>query len=423
MASPNLQQTLRSGSLTLIGKGVKFRVSMALVVGQIALSVVVITIAGLLLHSLYGLSRVNPGFSTERIVTAEVSLDANACQQHGHCQGFFQQLEGQLRGSAGVEDAAVVSVLPMTGYDLSYVYDAEGHPREPRQGAKVAAGRNVSTDYFSLIGLRLIQGRLLTDSDQTGTSRAVVINQRMAQSLWPNQDPLGKHLLSVVDETSPAAFDPNKASVVIGVVSNTHHDSLQSTFGDEVYLPMTPKNEGPAMSVLLRSPLPASQLAPMLRSAVASINPSAPVTRVRTLDEVVTSSVSATRALTVLLLGFGALAVGVGAVGVYSLIAYIVNWRTREIGIRLALGASRWGILVLVFRQSMALSIMGSVAGLAVAIASARLLRGFLFEVDPVDPLTFCAVPVLMLLLALLAAWIPARRAASIDPMRALRSE
>jgi ABC-type antimicrobial peptide transport system permease subunit len=177
------------------------------------------------------------------------------------------------------------------------------------------------------------------------------------------------------------------------------------------------------MSVLLRSPLPASQLAPMLRSAVASIDPSAPVTRVRTLDEVVASSVSATRALTVLLLGFGALAVGVGAVGVYSLIAYIVNWRTREIGIRLALGASRWGILVLVFRQSMALSIMGSAAGLAVAIASARLLRGFLFEVDPVDPLTFCAVPVLMLLLALLAAWIPASRAASIDPMRALRSE
>ena len=124
-----------------------------------------------------------------------------------------------------------------------------------------------------------------------------------------------------------------------------------------------------------------------------------------------------------MLLGFGALAVGVGAVGVYSLIAYIVNWRTREIGIRLALGASRWGILSLVFQQSMLLSIMGSVVGLGVAIATARLLRGFLFEVNPLDPLTFCAVPLLMLLLALVAAWVPARRAASIDPMLALRSE
>jgi predicted permease len=423
MASPDLQQTLRSGSLSVIGKGASFRASMALVVGQIGLSVVVITTAGLLLHSLYGLSRVNPGFATGQVVTAEISLDANACRLPGHCQAFFQDLARKARGMAGIENAALVSALPMTGYDLSYVYDAEGHPREPREGAKLAAGRTVSPSYFSLIGLRLIRGRLLTDSDQTGTSRAVVVNQHMAETLWPNQDPLGKHLLPVADEKTPAAFDPTVASVVVGVVSNTHHDSLQSSLGDEVYLSMTPKNEQPVMSILLRSPLPASQVAPMLRLTVQSIDPTAPVTRIRTLDEVVSSSVSATRALTVLLLGFGALAVGVGAVGVYSLIAYIVNWRTREIGIRLALGASRWGILSLVFKQSLLLSGLGSIVGLGCAMASARLLRRFLFEVNPLDPLTFCAVPVLMLLLALLAAWIPARRAASIDPMRALRTD
>jgi ABC-type antimicrobial peptide transport system permease subunit len=138
---------------------------------------------------------------------------------------------------------------------------------------------------------------------------------------------------------------------------------------------------------------------------------------------VVSASVSSTRALTVLLLGFGALAVAVGAVGVYSLIAYIVNWRTREIGIRLALGASRWGIVSMVLRQSMTLSILGSIAGLAIAVGAAQLLRSFLFGVSPFDPITFCAVPVLMMLLALAAASIPALRAASIDPMRALRSE
>lgn len=423
MGSADLQGTLRSGSLSVIGKGASFRVSMALVVGQIALSVVVITTAGLLLHSLYGLSRVNPGFTTDRVITAEVSLDATACQQHGHCQNFFEQLDRQAHGIPGVEDAALVSALPLTGYDLSYVYDAEGHPRDPRQGALMAAGRTVSTDYFSLIGLRLMRGRLLTEADQTGVSRAVVISQHMAQLLWPNQDPLGKHLETVNDEPSPALFDVARASIVVGVVSNTHHDSLQGGFGDEVYLPMTAANEEPSMSILLRSNLPASQLAASLRGTVAAIEPFAPVTRVRTLNEVVASSVSATRALTLLLLGFGALAVGVGAVGVYSLIAYIVNWRTREIGIRLALGASRWGILSLVFKQSILLSMAGSVVGLGVAIASARLLRGFLFEVNPLDPLTFCAVPLLMLLLAVIAAWVPARRAASIDPMRALRSE
>jgi len=423
MASPNLQQTLRSGSLSVIGKGAGFRVSMALVVGQIALSVVVITTAGLLLHSLYGLAHVDPGFNTSQVVTAEVSLDATACRQQGHCQGFFNELTRQAQGMAGVQAAALVSSLPMTGYDLSYVYDAEGHPREAPQGALLAAGRTVSTNYFSVIGLHLVRGRLLTGADQAGTSRAIVISQHMAQTLWPNQDPIGKHLESVMDEPSPGAFNPALASIVVGVVGNTHHDNLQSGFGDEVYRPMTLKNEVATMSILLRSQLPPSQLASMLRKTVASIDLSAPVTRVRTLNEVVSSSVSATRALTLLLLGFGALAVGVGAVGVYSLIAYIVNWRTREIGIRLALGASRWGILSLVFKQSMLLSVMGSVVGLGVAVATARLLRGFLFEVNPLDPLTFCAVPLLMLLLALIAAWIPALRAASIDPMLALRSE
>lgn len=423
MASPHLQQTLRSGSLSVIGSGVKFRASMALVVGQIGLSVVVITMAGLLLHSLYGLSRVNPGFRTDRVVTAEVSLDATACKQPGRCQAFFEQLASRARSIGGVDNAAVVNVLPMSGYDLSYVYDAEDHPREARQGALMAAGRIVSPQYFSLIGLRLMRGRLLDDSDRTGVSRAVVISQHMAERLWPGQDPLGKHVESVTDEPSPAVFDRARASIVVGVVGNTHHDSLQSGLSDEVYLPATAANERPSMSLLLSSSLPAMESAALLRDAVHLLDGTATVTRVRTLEQVVSASVSATRALTILLLGFGLLAVGVGAIGVYSLIAYIVNWRTREIGIRLALGASRWGILKLIFRQSMLLSAAGSVVGLAGALLSARLLRGFLFGVSPVDPATFCAVPVFMLMLAVLAAWIPARRAASIDPMLALRSE
>jgi len=423
MSSPDLQNTLRSGSLSVIGKGAKFRVSMALVIGQIALSVVVITTAGLLLRSLYGLSHVNPGFTTARVVTAEVALDASACQQHGHCQAFFQQLVRQLRGDAGIEDAAVVSTLPMTGNNFNYIYDAEGYPRDPIQGAKLATGRNISANYFSFMGLRLLQGRLLTDSDETGTSRAVVISQHMAQSLWPNHNPIGKHILSVGDETGPGIFNPEKASIIVGVVSNTHHDALQSTFGDEVYLPVLQKTETSVMNILIRSELPASQLTPILRNTVPSVDPSALVTHVRSLDQIVASSVSSTRALTVLLLGFGALALGVGVIGVYSLIAYIVNWRTREIGIRLALGASRWEILTHILKQSMALSIMGSFAGLVVAMAAARLLKSFLFEINPIDPLTFCAVPILMLLLAIIAAWIPARRAASVDPMNALRAD
>ena len=423
MASPHLQKSLRAGGLGVAGRGSQFRLSMLLVVGQIGLSVVVITAAGLMLHSLYSLSRVNPGFRTERIVAAEVSLDASACRQAGYCLGFFQQVEQKARTIAGVENVALVDTLPMTGWDLSYNYDAEGHPRDAKQIARQAAGRTVSTGYFGTAGLKLLRGRLLTDSDQAGTSRAAVINEKMAEALWPGQDPIGKHIEEVADEPSPGLLNPSVASIVVGVVSNTHHDSLASGFDEEVYLPMTRDNEQPQMMVLLESRLGTAQAADGLRRAVAEIDPLVPVTHVRTMDQVVAASNSTPRSLAILLLGFGVLAVGVGSVGVYSLIAYVVSWRTREIGIRLALGAPRWQIVRAVVKQSLVLAIAGSVAGLAGAVICAHLLRRFLFEVQPFDPLTYGVVPLLMLLLAVLAAWVPARRAASIDPMVALRSE
>jgi predicted permease len=433
MASPKLRDALQSGSRSVAGRASQFRIAMLLVVGQIGLSVVVITGAGLMLHSLYSLSRVDPGFQTDRIVTAEVSLDATACGTKGqsgaplaaggHCQAFFQSLLDRMRGVAGVENVALVDALPMSGWDLNYIYDAEGHPRDPRQPAKQGTGRTVSPDYFGTLGLRLVQGRLLTDADASGASRAAVINQKMAKALWPNQDPIGKHIIEVAEEKSPAAIDPNVSSIVVGVVSNTHHDALSGGFDDEVYLPLTAKNEKPVMYVVMRTRVGATQTAEGLRRAVASIDPQVPVTRVRTLNEVVAASASAPRSLTILLLGFGALAVVIGAVGVYSLIAYIVSWRTREIGIRLALGAQRWNIVRGVVGQSLVLAASGSALGLIAAGVSTRLLHSFLFEVSPLDPVTFCGVPVLMLLLALAAAWLPARRAASVDPMEALRNE
>jgi predicted permease len=424
MASPDLQQDLRSGSKSIAGRASQARISTLLVMGQIGLSVLVITAAGLMLHSLYSLSRVNPGFRTDRIVTAEVALDATACRQQGRCQAFFRVLLDKAQGIAGVENVTLVDSLPMSGgFDLNYVFDSEGHPRQPTQEALKAAGRTVSTSYFDTVGLHLIRGRFLTDSDQSGASRAAVINQAMAQSLWPDQDPIGKHVEELADEPNPAQLDPNVASVVVGVVSNTHHDGLGSGFDNEVYLPMTEKNERPNMTIFLRAQTGAAQTAAGLRRVVSEIDPLVPVTRVRTMDEVVAASTSDSRSLTLLLLGFGFLAVTVGAVGVYSLIAYTVSWRTREFGIRMALGARRRDVVMMILKQSFLLAACGSVSGLLLAAISGRLLRQFLFEVSPLDPLTFAGVPVLMLLLALLAAWIPARRAASIDPMEALRTE
>lgn len=423
MASPHLQQKLRAGGLSVAGRGAQFRPLMLLVIGQIGLSVIVITAAGLMLHSLYALNQVNPGFRTERIVTAEVSLDADACKQTGFCQSFFRTLIDQLHGAADIENAALIDALPMTGHDLNYVYDAEDHPRTPQQGARLATDATVSTDYFKLVGLKLLRGRLLNDQDQSGASRAVVINQRMAEDLWPSEDPISKHIMPPGEEKQPTLFNPEVASVVVGVVSNTHHASLSSGIEEEVYLPMTAKREQPVMTVMLRTHTTTPQAAAEVRRAVAGLDPRVPVTHIRTLDEVIAVSESSSRSLAILLLGLGVLAVGVGSVGVYSLIAYMVSWRTREIGIRLALGAPRWQIVRAILKQSLALAAIGSAVGLFGAVLCTGMLQRFLFEVKPFDPLTFCLVPLLMLALAAIAAWVPARRAASVDPMQSLRNE
>jgi predicted permease len=423
MASPNLQGALRSSGRGVAGKPSQFRVSTALVMGQIGLSVVVITAAGLLLHSLYSLSKVDPGFRTERVVTAEVSLDATACREKGRCHGFFDTLLNSAEGVAGMESVALTDSLPLSGRDNNYVYDAEGHPRDARQGALLATGRTVSPDYFSTLGMRLMRGRLLTRQDESVSSHAVVINESMAARLWPNQDPLGRHLVDVVDEPVPAVWNQDAASVVVGVVSNTHSGSLAGGFGDEVYLPMTATREQPVMYVLLRTRAGAAEAAAGLRRVVKQVDPLVPVTRVRSLNDVVAASVSAPRSLAILLLSFGALALLIGGVGVYSLIAYVVSWRTREIGIRLALGAMRWQIVTAVVKQSLLLAVGGSVAGLVVAALLMQFLRSFLFEISVLDPVTFITVPAVMLLLAIVAAWVPARRAAGVDPMETLRRE
>ncbi|HEY1984555.1 MAG TPA: ABC transporter permease [Terracidiphilus sp.] len=420
----DLQGSLRLNANNVFGTARRFKVSQMLVVGQIALAVIVMTAAGIMLRSLFRLANTDPGFYAEQTLTAQISLDRTACGQKGECIAFFNNLLNRAQTLPGVDSAALVDALPMTGYDTWFVFDAEGHPRDPRQLALEASSRMVSPSYFQLMGIRLLRGRGLTTDDQSGTSRAVLVNEAEANQLWPNQDPLGKHLADVAtQEPSPAVMDMNKASIVVGVVSGTHHESLDKDSGWETYLPITPSREKPVMNILLRSHLGSVALANSLRDVVAQLNPSVPVTKVRTLQSVITSSTAAPRSLTLLLTAFGALAILVGGIGVYSLISYTVSWRTREIGLRLALGANRLQIAQLVLRQSLALAVIGSLLGIGGSVAVTRLLGRFLFETSPLDPLTYSLVPVLFCLLALLAAWSPARRAASVDPMIALRND
>jgi hypothetical protein len=272
-----------------------------------------------------------------------------------------------------------------------------------------------------MMGVRLVRGRFFTDADASGASRAIILNASMAAQLWPNQDPIGKRLMSVDVEPSPAVMDMNKAAVVVGVVADTRHESLEKASGWETYLPISPANEGPVMNIVLRSNAGAGEVASGLRRVVAGIDPNIPVTRVRTMNEVVASSTAEPRSLTLLLSIFAVLAICVGSIGVYSLIAYTVSWRTREFGLRMALGANRTQVAMLILRQSLTLTITGSIVGIACALAVTRLMSRFLFETSPADPVTFLAVPLLFAVLAVVAAWRPARRAASVEPMVALR--
>ena len=195
-----------------------------------------------------------------------------------------------------------------------------------------------------------------------------MVNESLAERIWPNQNPIGKHLLSVVDEPQPTVWNAAKASIIVGVVRNAHDTSLDTGYADEVFLPLTPDRELPAMYTLLRTHSTPKEAAESLRQVVEQIDSLVPVTRVRSLDEVVSNSVAAPRAIAVLLLAFGGLAVFIGAIGIYSLIAYMVSWRVREIGLRLALGAQRWQIVMSIVRQSLFLAIGGCIVGIGGAL-------------------------------------------------------
>ena len=396
----------------------------ALVIAELALAVLLVSAAGLLIRSLWSLSHLNPGFGSEHIVTARITPNESFCDDRGRCDQFYRNLVEQVRAIPGVSDAAVVNTLPLGGRVNKRAADFEGYVPSAGEPDPLLWEYYVSADYFRLMGIPLLRGRDFTNADSAGTPLVAIVTAGTARRFWPNSDALGKHMRNTGDQES---------YTIVGIVPDVRAYDLRherpAYMNGTVYVPYGPKatlSDGriPAeMSLVVRTSNDASRIGKLTHDIVLASNPEAPVSELKTMPGVVSEAMSAPRSAMYLFVAFAGLALVLGVVGIYGVIAFFVGQRTREIGIRLALGAQRTDVLKIVLNEGLSLTFPGVIAGLLAALGLTRLLGSLLYGVTATDPLAFGAVALLFAFVALIACYIPARRAMRVDPMVALKYE
>jgi putative ABC transport system permease protein len=411
-SQPNLQLLLKDGGKGTAGVAHR-RISAALVVSEVALAAMLVVAAGLLVRSLVHLLDIDTGFRAEQVVTARISPPKADYAEDERIRVFYDNVLERVRVLPGVEIVASVHRLPLGGESGGMPIQVEGRSAVPGAAAPFAAEWRVSPAYVGTMAIPLLRGRGFTDADRDGAPHVALVNQAMARRFWPRQDPVGKR------------FRPvwwNEWVTVVGVVGNVKDQGLASEEQLEVYRPFA---QGPVsdMNLVIRTRSAPDALAGSLRKAVWSVDPNVPVSDVRTMEQVVLTSLSRPQFTMVLLSVFAALALGLGAVGIYGVIAYAVSQRTQEIGIRIALGATPGLVLGLELRRGVVLAAAGVVIGLFAGIMTTRLLGSLLFNVSPIDPLILSAVALAVLGVALLASYLPARRATRVNPVAALRAD
>jgi putative ABC transport system permease protein len=424
-ARPDLTVALGEGGRSGSSAG-RQRFRRGLVVAQIALAVVLVTSAGLLLRSFERLRGVDPGFDPDGLLTAQVELSPVRYETPAQVRSFYRQLVEALERIPGVQSAAAVRALPMTGRleigDWSFVIEGR-HSWPPTPAERINADwQSLTPHYFGTLKIPVLQGRGLEQGDRQGGQQVVVVNRTLARSAWPEGNAVGQRILLGGGGTDSVW------RTVVGIVGDVRHRGLSAEPRPEMYLPYDqfPAGTGTpsrTMRLVLRTGGNPSAAAPALRAAAAALDPDLPVTEVQTMTTAL-GAWAAERRLTMLLVGgFALLALTLGAVGVYGVMAHLVVQRTREIGVRIALGAAPRSILGLVLSQGAWLAGLGVGLGLLAALAASRLLSGLLFDVAPTDPVTYLVTIAALLLVAVTAALIPARRATRTDPVEALRSE
>ena len=421
---PQVVPELKSGGGTTESRVGTWNLRGALVTFQVALSLLVLVGAGLCLRSLRKLQAVDPGFEPSRVVVMSFELGLNHYDVP-RAADFYERLLERARALPGVEAASVASRTPLSGGGGSVsLTRLDGYQRRPDE-IPVAQFNMVTSDYFRTLGVRMLGGRDFRPADTAAAPKVMIVNEAFVRRFWGDQDPLGR--MVYLPGMSPGG--PTETPVeVVGVVRSMRNRRLADAASPAMYFCaaqglLSAQNHLQVQTLAVRTGLDPSATIPMLRELVKSLDPDVPAFNVRTLAEQKDQSLSLQRLAATLLGSFGALALLLAALGIYGVLAYAVRRRTREIGIRMALGAQMADVLRLVLRQGVALTAAGLVVGFASAVAATRLLSGFLYGVKPLDPLTFAAVILLLALTALLACWLPARRAAKVDPMVAVRYE
>jgi putative ABC transport system permease protein len=413
---PDLHETLKEGGRSATSTRGQHRLRGALAIAETALALVLLVGAGLMLKSLYHLIQVSPGFQPARVLYMEMDLRSDQYSKDPAILNFWQQVLDRVRVIPGVQSAALGTVVPLTGNHRRSDITIEGLPI-PAPGEFPHPDRHtISSGYIATMGIPLLRGRNFSDADNETAPDVALVNSTLARRFFTDGDPIGKRFLW----GQPGKDE--KWITIVGVVADTRLYGLDNPARLEVYSPYRQRPSAD-MSLVVRSAVDPASLTSSIRAAVAAIDKDQPLFDIHTMQQLVDDSIS-TRRLTLVLLGiFSALAVILAAIGIYGVMAYSVALRTQEIGIRMALGAQQKDVLRLVLGQGARIAFFGVAIGLATAAALARLLSSLLFSVSASDPFTFATVAALLVAVALLACYIPARRALRVDPIIALRYE
>jgi putative ABC transport system permease protein len=412
----DLASTFKEGGRGASGGAAGRRVRSALVVAEVALALMLLVGAGLLMRTFVAMQRVDAGFDPDRLLLAGFALPTSRYAPGSPArQEFYRALAERVARHPGVRSVALGTETPLQGGDGDVSFRVEGRPEPPPNQVPVAWLRLVSPEYVRTLGMRVVAGRNFTAEDRRGAPGVVLVNETMARRHWPGESPVGKRILMDVG-------DSTSALTVVGVVNDIHHDALDAPPKVELYgtyLQFTPGT----MTLLVRTTGDPLALAPAIRRDVAQLDAQLPVGAMETMESRMREAVALPQLYATLFAVFAAAALVLAAIGIYGVIAYSVAQRTREIGVRMALGARPADVLRLVVRQGMAPAVAGVAVGLVGALAGARVLRSLLFGVSAADPLTIVVVTLFLAAVALTASYLPARRATRVAPTEALRYE